>query len=305
MHAPPATSDTFGCPWTPEQQQMVWAITSVYENNTTVVQYPYCENIADGRGYTSGRAGFCSGTGDAEQVVDCFAKAVARQPGLGAHDLMGKYLAGLKGLKGADTAPVDRLGPYCRDWETTAADAVTGPLFKACQDHVAMTLYQTPACRAASAWGVTSPLFLGELYDAWVNHGEADDLLAAAAADVGVKRSGTRLSSSDESAFLHAFLTRRLDVLRKDSTWTLAVDRLAPYEAARRAGNFDFSAPVDTSVKSATLWPNLHLADSQAPACKLALVGTGAQRMLEVTGEAACTTQTIPSSLPGHPPTVH
>src|SRR4051794_27847983 len=60
--AVPPELDTFGCAWTPAQQQIAWAITSVYENNTAVVQYPYCENIDDGRGYTSGRAGFCTGT---------------------------------------------------------------------------------------------------------------------------------------------------------------------------------------------------------------------------------------------------
>jgi chitosanase len=298
-----ASSETFGCSWTPAQQQIVWALTSVYENNTTVVQYQYCENIGDGRGYTSGRAGFCSGTGDAIQVVDCFDKAIANQPGASGHNRMSKYLKGLQGLQGADTGPVDRLGPYCRDWEATATDPLTAPAFKACQDRVAMTLYQTPACKAAASWGATSPLFLGELYDAWVNHGQADDLLAAAGKELGIRPSGGRLAPADESALLHAFLTHRLEVLRKDSTWTLAVDRLAPYEAARRAGNFDLSGPVDTSVKSATLWPGLGLVDSQAPVCKLALLGKKGEQTLQVTGDVACTTRTIPTSLPGHPVT--
>jgi chitosanase len=294
------TSDTFGCPWTAAQQQLAWAITSVYENNTVVVQYSYCENIGDGRGYTSGRAGFCTGTNDAAQVIDCYDRALAARPAGGARNLMSKYVPGLKGLTGADTGPVDRLGPYCRDWEQSAADPTTGAIFDGCQDQVAMALYQTPACQAARSWGATSPLFLAELYDAWVNHGSADDLLAAAGKQTGIHPSGATLSRSDESTLLHAFLTLRLDVLRKDRTWALAVDRVAPYEAARRAGNFDFDGTIDTSVKSASLWPGLGLVDSQAPACKLSLAG--AQRTLQVTGDAACTMQTIPSSLPGHPP---
>jgi hypothetical protein len=165
-------------------------------------------------------------------------------------------------------------------------------------------LYQTPACRAARHWGVTSPHFLAELYDAWVNHGSADHFLAAAGAQTRIRPSTGPLSRSDESRLLFAFLTLRLEVLRKDSTWALDVDRLAPLRSGRRAGNFDLSGTIDTSAKAANLWPGLHLVDSQAPICKVALDGTGAQQTLHVTGDLACTTQTIPSSLPGHPVTL-
>jgi chitosanase len=289
--------DTYGCSWTSAQQALAWAITSVYENNTSVVQYRYCENIDDGRGYTSGRAGFCTGTGDAVEVLDCFDKALALQPALGSRNLMAKYAKPLHGLNGADTSPLDRVGPYCRDWERSASDPATAPIFNRCQDRVAMALYQTPACNAAKSWGIRSPLFTAELYDAWVNHGSADDLLKEAGRRAGIRPSAP-LSESDESSLLHAFLTARLDVLRKDRTWALSVDRVAPYEAARRARNVDFSQPVDTGVKSASFWPNLKLIDSRAPRCRLALVDGGT---LQVTGDTPCTEPVIPSSLPGHP----
>jgi chitosanase len=296
--APAVDADTYGCPWTPAQQALAWATTSVYENNTSVVQYQYCENIDDGRGYTSGRAGFCTGTGDAADVLECFDKEVAQQPSLAPRNRMAKYAPALKGLTGANTAPLDKIGPYCKDWEQSASDPATGPIFKRCQDRVTMALYQTPACKAAHSWGIHSPLFVAELYDAWVNHGSADDLLAEAGRQAGIRPSTAPLSEPDESNLLHAFLTARLDVLRKDKTWALDVDRVAPYEAARRAGNYDFRQPIDTGAKSAALWPKLNLVDSQAPHCKLALVEGG---KLQVTGDAPCTASVIPSSLPGHP----
>jgi chitosanase len=298
--AAPSASGTFGCDWTLPQQELAWATTSVFENNTTVIQYPYCENISDGRGYTSGRAGFCTGTADAIQVVQCYDDELAKRPELAPRNLMAKYVKGLAGLTGADTRPVDQLGSYCADWTKSATDPATAPFFKGCQDHVAMTLYQTPACKAARSWGATSPLFFAELYDAWVNHGTADDLLAAAGKQTGIRATGAPLSRADESALLHAFLTLRLDVLRKDSTWALDVDRVAPYEAARRAGNFDFSGTIDTGAKSAVLWPGLNLVDSKAPVCKLSLVGAGDGAKLHVTGDPACTASVIATSLPGH-----
>jgi len=133
--------------------------------------------------------------------------------------------------------------------------------------------------------------------------GQATSLLAAAGKEVGIRPSGGRLAPADESALLHAFLsavwTSCAKTARGRSPWIAS----PPTRRARRAGNFDFSGPVDTAVKSATLWPGLGLVDSQAPVCKLALVGKGPEQTLQVTGDVACTTRTIPTSLPGHPVT--
>ena len=43
-------------------------------------QYRYIEDIGDGRGYTAGIVGFCSGTGDMLQVVRALHARPARQP---------------------------------------------------------------------------------------------------------------------------------------------------------------------------------------------------------------------------------
>ncbi|MGV9249725.1 chitosanase [Streptomyces sp. NPDC003710] len=47
---------------------------SVFENGTTTVDYGYSENLGDGRGVTSGRAGFTTADGDALKVVRAYAE---------------------------------------------------------------------------------------------------------------------------------------------------------------------------------------------------------------------------------------
>ncbi|KAJ2109503.1 hypothetical protein IW146_006331, partial [Coemansia sp. RSA 922] len=49
-------------------------VTNVYENGDTAFHYEYCEDLKDGRGFTAGIAGFCSGTGDALEVVKLYHK---------------------------------------------------------------------------------------------------------------------------------------------------------------------------------------------------------------------------------------
>ncbi len=43
------------------------------ENDNTALNYDYCrEDIGDGRGYTIGKVGFCTGTGDFVVVAACY-----------------------------------------------------------------------------------------------------------------------------------------------------------------------------------------------------------------------------------------
>ena len=44
--------------------QVIDSITSCFENSTKTIQYGYVEALNDGRGYTAGKAGFTTGTGD-------------------------------------------------------------------------------------------------------------------------------------------------------------------------------------------------------------------------------------------------
>lgn len=257
-------------------------LTSIWENDTTVLQYSYCANIMDMRGYTSGRAGFCtSGCSDAVQVVTCYDNA-----NTGSNNLMAKYVSAMAGLAAGNTAPIDMIGNYCSDWTATASDPSTGPAFKTCQDQLAMSIYQTPGCMDAKGWGVSTPLFLAELYDAEINHGEPDvsNMLNMAGQQAGIPTPNGPLSQADESKLLHAFLTVRVGVLAADPTWKTSVDRVAVYEKERLAGNFDFSKPVTTDAHAATYWPSMNLMSTGYSTCTLTPSGGS----IQVTGDVHC-----------------
>jgi chitosanase len=258
----------------PLTRQKATMLTSIWENGTTVLQYGYCENIHDGRGYTSGRAGFCSGTGDAMLVVQC----------MGTAGKMAKYAAALSKLNDkfestghdqASTTTLDALGNYCADW---AADARTAP-FVACEDKVVDDLYMKPAIVEMSKHGLTSALSFAALYDAEINHGDEGKDGVQDLAEKATTKAG---AGAMEPTWLEAFLTVRLALLKSDATWADAVDRVANYEAQLRANNLTLAQPVTTSAKAKTMFPGQGFKDSGYPKCTIAPDAT-------VTGDHDCT----------------
>ncbi|MEO5921220.1 MAG: chitosanase [Pseudolysinimonas sp.] len=55
----------------PRIKEIAMSLVSTAENSSTDwrAQYSYIEDIGDGRGYTAGIIGFCSGTGDMLELV--------------------------------------------------------------------------------------------------------------------------------------------------------------------------------------------------------------------------------------------
>lgn len=276
----------------PLQKKKAEMLTSIWENGTTVLQYPYCENIKDGRGYTSGRAGFCSGTGDAIQVVRCLDQST------GSKNPLHKYLPELTALDASfvesgrnqgKTSGLDAVGSYCGDWKA-ATQGATAAAFKGCQDSIVDKLYYAPAVAQALKWGVSRPLTIAALYDAAINHG-ADGVAALAKAtnvDTGNSAQSspsTSLSLEAESAWLDAFLLRRLASLKADATWAESVDRAAVYEGLRTQGNWDLSLPIATNIKAKNLYPGKGYKDSQYPQCTIAPDAS-------LSGEASCSSAT-------------
>ena len=68
-------------------------------------QYKYIEDIGDGRGYTAGIIGFCSGTGDMLELVEHYTDL---EPG----NVLAKYLPALRKVNGTDSHA--GLGPDLR-----------------------------------------------------------------------------------------------------------------------------------------------------------------------------------------------
>ncbi len=250
----------------PNQKAVAEALTSIWENDTPILDYAYAENIHDGRGYTSGRAGFCTGTGDAIQVVDCYDKLRSAANG----NLMAKYMPALTtintkymqtGMDQGDTSPLDAVGNWISDWGASYTTAATQADFKQCQDQISDLLYYTPAMQAATQVGATSALTRAALYDMWINQGD-DALVKQTNSALGVATTIGVGNAVTESQWLQKFLELRRDLLAGDATWASSVDRVAAYEKARRRGNWDLSQPVDSAVKATQCWPTGSYKDS-------------------------------------------
>jgi chitosanase len=227
------------------------ALTSIWENDTPVLDYAYAQNINDGRGYTSGRAGFCTGTGDAIQVVACYDMLRTAANG----NLMAKYMPALMAIDAkfqstgqpqGDTSTLDAVGNWIADWGASYNTAATQSDFKHCQDQIVDLLYYTPAMQAAAARNLTRALTKAALYDTWINQGD-DTLAKQTDAAVG--------AGASEDVWLTKFIELRRDLLAGDATWKTSVDRIAGYEKARRRGNWDLAQPVDSDVKASQCWP--------------------------------------------------
>jgi chitosanase len=148
----------------PRKKDIAMQIVSAAENSSLdwKAQYKYIEDIDDGRGYTAGIIGFCSGTGDMLDLVELYK---SRKSG----NVLAKYLPALRKVNGSDSH--SGLDPnYTKDWVTAAKDSV----FKKCQDDERDRVYFNPAVSQAKKDNLRA---LGQFiyYDAIVMHGDGGD----------------------------------------------------------------------------------------------------------------------------------
>lgn len=218
-------------------------IVSVFENSTTVIQYAFIANIHDGRGYTAGRAGFTSGTGDMLEVVREYAVRSPDNP-------LTRYLPALQQVNGTDS--VAGLDGIVAAWQDAARDSQ----FLAAQDKVNDRLYRQPARQLATALGLVMPLSRLAIYEAGIQHGYGSDYDSvnkiterATAALNGNPRSGL-----DEKKWLQAFLSeRRKDLLNPANTatavgWAAAVGRADAMQSIYDKANFNLEQTIVMTV---------------------------------------------------------
>src|SRR3954470_20354293 len=144
----------------PHKKEIAMELVSSAENSSLdwKAQYKYIEDIGDGRGYTAGIIGFCSGTGDMLELVQAYTNT---KPG----NVLAKYLPALRKVDGTDShAGLDPT--FTKDWQTAAAD----PVFQAAQEAERDRVYFNPSVRDGKSDGVRA---LGQFayYDASVMHG--------------------------------------------------------------------------------------------------------------------------------------
>jgi chitosanase len=226
---------------TPEQKHRAEMLTSLFENDTLVLQYGYAEALGDGRGITAGRAGFTSANGDMLEVVTTYTQRVPHNPLAG-------YLPVLKKLAAAQSASVVGLDGLIRAWGRAAKDAV----FRQVQDEAVDADYYAPAMGHAQAIGIQSALGEAILYDSIIQHGDGPDLdglpaLIARTNALPVLRTAKGL---DEAKWLTQFLAvRRADLAYAydpdtREAWAESVTRVDALASILVQGNMTLAGPI-------------------------------------------------------------
>ncbi|MEU7912426.1 chitosanase [Microbispora bryophytorum] len=191
----------------PEKKEIAMELVSSAENSSLdwKAQYEYIEDIDDGRGYTAGIIGFCSGTGDMLDLVELY---TARRPG----NVLAKYLPALRKVNGTDSHR--GLGPhFLKDWRAAAAD----PVFRQAQNDERDRVYFDPAVAQARADGLLRALGQFVYYDAMVMHGPGSDPVSfGGIRKAAMKKARTPAQGGDEVAYLNAFLDARKAAMKTE-----------------------------------------------------------------------------------------
>jgi chitosanase len=214
----------------PKRKEIALQLVSSAENSTLNWrgEFGYIEDIGDGRGYTGGIVGFCSGTSDMLALVTEYTRRV---PG----NRLAKYLPALRTVDGSDShAGLDPGFPA--DWRAAGAD----PLFQKTQEDERDRMYFTPAVQLAQADGLRA---LGQFayYDAAVMHG-VSGLRGIRTRALALAK--TPKQGGDETVYLKAFLDARVREMRTEEAHS---DTSRVDDAQRvflKAGNLDLNVPL-------------------------------------------------------------
>ncbi|WP_152394451.1 chitosanase [Paenibacillus guangzhouensis] len=217
-------------------------LISLFENGVTTIQYGYAKNLHDGRGFTCGRAGFTTGTGDAYEVINRYTKRVPSNK-------LASYLPELKRLNSArNKADVSRLAGFDRAWKSLGRDAT----FRAVQDEVVDEWYYRPSASYASTAGLKLPLSMAVLYDTIIQHGGGSDpdSLSALIKRTNAAVGGTPRQGVDEKIWLAKFLDVRRADLKNPSNrstqqeWAQSVGRVDVFKSIAASNNYNLNAPI-------------------------------------------------------------
>ncbi|WP_370026622.1 chitosanase [Planotetraspora sp. GP83] len=222
----------------PRKKDIAMQLVSSAENSSLnwKAQYKYIEDIKDGRGYTAGIIGFCSGTGDMLDLVELY---TSRVPG----NVLAKYLPALRKVNG--TSSHTGLDPnFTTDWARAAQD----PAFQKAQDDERDRVYFNPAVSQAKADGLRT---LGQFiyYDAIVMHGDGDDPASFSSIRANaLKKAKTPAQGGNETTYLNAFLDARVVAMKTEEAHsdTSRVD--TEQRVFLRNGNLNLNTPLDWAV---------------------------------------------------------
>src|SRR4051794_26146269 len=170
-------------------------LISEFENSTPVIQYCYVEALDDGRGYTVGRAGFTSATGDLLEVAESYTHKVGDNP-------LRPLLPRLRALAHDHDGSVEGLESLPDAWRATCNDR----RHRRIQDAVVDREYYLPARRHWRKRRLHTALSLAAIYDADIQHGDGNDHDGVPAMLRRARRTARGLhGGTRESRFLRAF----------------------------------------------------------------------------------------------------
>ncbi len=222
----------------PAKKEIAMRLVSSAENSSLDwrAQYAYLKDIGDGRGYTGGIIGFCSGTGDMLALVELYTD---REP----DNALAGYLPALRAVNGTDSHKGLGRG-FRKAWRTAAATSA----FRRAQRDERDRVYFDPAVARAKQDGLGT---LGQFayYDAMVMHGPGTDAVSFGGIRARArKRAATPAQGGREKAYLHAFLDARVWAMKQERAH-LDVSRV---ESAQRvflkANNLDLDLPLKWKV---------------------------------------------------------
>ncbi|MFD9407702.1 chitosanase [Streptomyces sp. NPDC059989] len=222
----------------PAKKEIAMKIVSSAENSSLdwKAQYKYIEDIDDGRGYTAGIIGFCSGTGDMLDLVEYYTQV---KPG----NVLAKYLPALRRVDGTDSH--DGLDPnFTKDWAKAAQDTE----FKKAQDHERDRVYFNPAVKQGKTDGVGT---LGQFiyYDAIVMHGDGTDSTSFRnIRKRALSKAKPPSQGGNETTWLNAFLDARVWAMKQEEAHsdTSRVD--TAQRVFLKKGNLNLDTPLDWKV---------------------------------------------------------
>lgn len=222
----------------PAKKDIAMQIVSSAENSSLnwKAQYKYIEDIDDGRGYTAGIIGFCSGTHDMLELVEYYTKV---KPG----NVLAKYLPALRKVDGSDSHA--GLDPnFTKDWVKAASDSA----FKKAQDHERDRVYFNPSVGQGKSDGVG---VLGQFiyYDAIVMHGDGTDSTSFRnIRKRALSKAKPPAQGGNETTWLHAFLDARVWAMKQEE----AHSDTSRVDTAQRVwlkkGNLNLNTPLDWKV---------------------------------------------------------
>jgi chitosanase len=230
-----------------QKQKSEW-MTSIGETGGVTIAYADSYDLHDNRGYTNGRAGFCTGTGDAIIVVECYDLASPNNPFVPMMPALVAINDAFADSGGTvPQASTAGLGGWVSAWKTSASD----PVFRSCQDYAQDAIYYGVGATHAAEKGFTTALTKASFYDAEIEQGEADPRFGVGAylipqADMMTGPMSSPPTLDDEAKWEANFLQARYDIMKstmwpETKVWNNNTGRVVTFQTMLKASNYDLS----------------------------------------------------------------